>query len=227
MTAARTMILAKVSIVAAALLASVNGPASATIVTDPANDSLASFTGAKSPDIDVLSASATFDGSVFHLGGTLNGAIGTLPTSLYVFGVNRGAGTSNFANLGLPGVVFDTVVTLTGAGVLGGRDLAANAPLTLTGITVSIAGASFLITVPAADLPSRGFSPLQYQFNLWPRDTAAVATASGPAQPIADFAPDATNFVVSAVPEPRSLAMLGTGALGLAVVRLRRSTRPA
>src|SRR5689334_13147285 len=113
------------------LLAFLGTPAQATTVSDPAGDFIASFAGAKSPDIDVLSFSATFDGSTFHLGATLNGNIGTLPTSLYVIGFDRGAGTSNFAAIGHPGVVFDAVITMTGAGVTGGRDLVANTPIAL------------------------------------------------------------------------------------------------
>ncbi len=218
MTRARTIVGVKTVLVAATLIASAYGSASATVVSDPANDFLTSFAGTKSGDIDVLSASATFDGSTFHLGGTMNGIIGTLPTSLYVFGVNRGASTSNFASLGLPGVIFDAVITLTGTGTLGGRDLAANTALSLAGVSAKISGASFTIDVPLADLPSQGFTPLQYQFNLWPRDTA------GTPQPISDFAPNTTDFLASAstVPEPGSLAILGTGAFGLTLLRSRR-----
>src|SRR4051812_7973086 len=103
----------------------------AAVITDPANDFIASFTGTKSGDLDVLSTFATFNGTNFQIGGTLNAPVGTNPNALYVFGFNRGAATSNFAALGLPGIVFDTEITMTGAGVLGGRDLVANQPITL------------------------------------------------------------------------------------------------
>src|SRR5262245_56148059 len=89
-------------------------PATATTITDPGGDFIPAFSGTKSGDIDVISASVTFDGTVFHFSAALNGAVGTLPTSLYVIGVNRGAATSSFAAspVNLPGVVFDTVITM-------------------------------------------------------------------------------------------------------------------
>ena len=65
----------------------------------------------------MVSFSTTFDGTTFHISGTLNGNIGTLPTSLYVIGFDRGLGTPRFAAINEPGVLFDSVVTLTGNGV--------------------------------------------------------------------------------------------------------------
>lgn len=167
MTNATTMVRTRTAqLAAAAFVLLACGPAYATVVTDPANDFIPSFTGAKSGDLDVLSAFATFDGTSFHIGATLNGNVGTLPSSLYVFGFNRGAGTSNFAAIGVPNVIFDSVITLTGAGVTGGRDLVANTVLTLPAGSARISGPSFQIDVPASLLPSEGFSPLQYQVNL-------------------------------------------------------------
>lgn len=216
-----TMVRSKTALLAGALFALLAGaPAYATVVTDPANDFIPTFTGAKSGDLDVLSAFATFDGTAFHIGATLNGNVGTLPTSLYVFGFNRGAGTSNFAAIGLPNVIFDSVITLTGAGVTGGRDLVANTALTLPAGSTRISGASFQIDVPVSLLPSQGFAPLQYQVNLWPRDASAPA---GNGQ-IADFAPDAQDFPVSAVPEPWSISAIPAGLLALALFRRRRQS---
>ena len=189
-------------------------PLQATTITDAPNDFLATFTGTHSSDIDALSVFATFDGVTFHIGATVNASVGTLPTALYVFGVNRGAQTANFAQLGLPGVVFDSVITITGAGVTGGRDLAANAPLVLPPGAAQISGSSFQIDVPLALLPSLGLSPLEYGFNLWPRDASQVGDAQ-----IADFAPNSTVFTASAVPEPSSVLLLLFGAFTLVMVR--------
>lgn len=188
-------------------------PAAATTVTDPTGDFIASFMGTKSGDIDATSAFATYDGTTFHIGGTVNGTVGTLASSLYVFGFNRGAGTSNFAAIGAPGVVFDAVITLTGAGVAGGRDLVSNTAIVLPAGAASISGNSFAIDVPASLLPSQGFTPLQYQVNLWPRDALAAGNAA-----IADFVPDNSDFVVSAapVPEPWALSVFTVGLIGLA-----------
>ena len=43
-------------------------PSRATVITDPANDFIPTFTGTKSPDLDVLSVFATFDGAAFYSG---------------------------------------------------------------------------------------------------------------------------------------------------------------
>lgn len=204
---------------AVALLLSVSSvPAHAGAITDPANDFLATFTGTKSPDLDVLALSASYDGAVFHVVATVNGPVGTLPTALYVFGFDRGKGatTANFNSLGLPGVIFDEVVTMTGAGVLGGRDLAANAALTagqLASITRQIAGNTFTLDIPLAVVPGQGFTPGQYGINLWPRDSSQTGTAQ-----IADFAPNASNLLV---PEPATIAVFAAGLLGLRLARRR------
>ena len=199
----------------------------ATTVVDAPNDFISSFAGAHSPDLDVLSTFATFDGSTFHIGATLNGNVGTLPSALYVFGFDRGAGavTSNFAAIGLPGVIFDSVITMTGAGVTGGRDLVANAPITLPAGAAHISGPSFTIDIPAALLPSQGREFDAYGFNLWPRD-ASVAAGNGQ---IADFAPDNSDAIVSrvaAVPEPETYLLFAMGLLPVARA-LRRRKRQA
>jgi len=208
---------------AAAVAASIALPAGATTITDPVGDFIPAFSGAHSGDIDVVSASVTFDGTAFHFSAMLNGTIGTLPTSLYVIGVNRGAATSSFAAppINLPGVVFDTVVTMTGTGVTGGRDLITNTSLVLPAGSAHISGDSFELDIPLSLLPSAGFSPLEYGFNLWPRDVSVIADATH--TPIADFAPDDATFVATAVPEPMSVVLLGSGLLGLCLVQRRSS----
>ena len=209
---------------AAFLLTTVGPLANATTVVDPANDFIPTFAGAHSPDLDVLSTFATFDGSTFHIGATVNGAVGTLSSALYVFGFDRGAGTSNFAAIGLPGVTFDAVVTMTGTGVLGGRDLVANTPLIFPAGASHIAGSTFTIDVPGALLPSLGRQPDAYGFNLWPRD---ISVPAGNGQ-IADFAPDNSDAIVSrvaAVPEPEIYMLFATGLLGIAGVVGRRRSR--
>jgi hypothetical protein len=171
-----------------------------------------------SGDLDVLSAFATFDGAAFHIGATVNANVGTLPTALYVFGFNRGAANNNFASLGLPGIVFDSVITMTGAGVTGGRDLVSNTAIVLPSGSAHISGATFQIDIPLALLPSQGLTPLQYGINLWPRDASVVA---GNTQ-IADFAPNSSDFNASAVPEPSTLLLLSIGIAALTVFGRQR-----
>ena len=77
----------------------------------------------------------------------------------------------------------------------------------------------FELDIPLSLLPSAGFSPLQYGFNLWPRDISVTASATQ--TPIADFAPDNATFVATAVPEPMSVALLVSGVFGLCLLRRR------
>src|SRR3954447_7833810 len=87
--------------------------ATAGSITDPANDFIPTFAGTHDPSLDVLSFSTTFDGTTFHITATENGDIASFPTGRFVIGFNRGAATSNFAAIGLPNIVFDSVITLT------------------------------------------------------------------------------------------------------------------
>lgn len=203
----------------AALLLSASAiavPAHAGFITDPANDFIPTFGGTHNGSLDVLSVSATFDGTNFHISATENGNIAAFPTGLFVIGFNRGAETSNFAAIGLPGVVFDAVIILTSAGVPGGRDLVSNTAIVLSASDATISGSTFQISIPLSALPSQGLLPTQYGVNLWPRDTAVAAGNSQ----IADFAPNATDLIV---PEPVSLSLIATGLLGLGFVKRRRA----
>jgi hypothetical protein len=198
--------------------------ASATVVADAANDFLPTFAGTSSGDLDVLSAFATYDGVNFHIGATVNGTIGTSAASLYVFGINRGSGTAGFAANGVGGVLFDSVITMIGNGVTGGRDLVSNTPISLPAGAATITSSSFEIDFAGSLLPSTGFLPGEYKFSLWSRDSSLP---NGFGQ-IADFAPDNSVFVVSppptsTVPEPSSALLVAAGLLSLVVRRRSRA----
>ena len=116
-------------------------------------------------------------------------------------------------------MLFDSVVIVTPGVSTVVTDFVTNpvaTTVTLAAGATSIMGNTLQVEVPDVLLPSRGFSFDQYAINLWPR------SGLGNNNQIADFAPDDSNLSVS-VPEPASLALLGSGLLGVA--GLRRRTR--
>jgi hypothetical protein len=202
--------------------------ARATTVVDPAGDFLATYTGPHNGDMDVLSVSAVQNGTDVTLSATLNGAIGTTAGGAYVLGVNRGGGLP-LLTFGTPsvgaGVNFDAVAILLPAGGSFVDVLlpTAQAPTALS--TVTFSGSTLTAVIPLSMLPTNGFAPSQYLYNLWPRDGLNTSDNGQ----IADFAPNASSFTAN-VPEPGVWAMmvLGFGLLG-AVLRRRASLhwRPA
>jgi hypothetical protein len=184
--------------------------AQANAVADPAHDFLGSYTGPHDADLDVTSFSVVYESALhqFLIGATLDGSIDPSRAGLYVIGVDTGTGPVRpFAGLGEPNVIFNQaiVVQKTGAASVSGHNLAA-----------TISGDSFQVIVPLAFLPSTGFAPLDYGFNLWPRD------GLGANNQISDFAPQ--NALMTAVPEPAAWALMLAG-FGLVGATLRR--RPA
>ncbi len=201
--------------VLAAILTAFVVQANAAVITDPVGDFIPSFTGAKAADRDVVAASASYANGNFDFGGTFAGSVGSTAGTVYVFGINRGAGTARFGAIAT-GVLFDSVVIVTPGTPTVVRDLLTNTATTLATSATTISGNSLDVVVDGSLLPGTGFSLAQYTVNLWPR------SGLGNNNQIADFAPDNSNFGVS-VPEPASLALLGVGMVGLITIR-RRTT---
>jgi hypothetical protein len=207
---------------AAALVSLAAAPALAQTqtVSDATGDFLSGYTGPKLADLDVTSFSVSYDSAdkLFTLGTTFAGAITPGTAGFYVFGVNTGKGAIRpFGSIGQGNVIFDQaiVVQKDGTGSLGGKALDSN--------WIAIAGNILTVKVPLSLLPSTGFAPGKYGFNLWPR-----TGFSGNAQ-ISDFAPENATLA-AAVPEPASWAMLmlGAGAAGgMLRYRRRRQAIPA
>ena len=150
--------------------------------------------------------------AAFHLSARLAGAIDPSKAGLYVIGVNTGTGPIRpFASIGEGNVIFNQAIVIrkTGIGAVSGHALLA-----------TIAGDQFSVIVPLAFLPSTGFAPKNYGFNLWPRN------GTGKNSQISDFAPENRNL--ASVPEPATWAMMLAG-FGLAggALRLRRMRRHA
>lgn len=189
-------------------------------ITDTQGDFLATFGGSHaSTDLDVLAATVLYNAGTdtFTLKATLDGNVGSTATGLYVWGVNRGAGTAGFANsLGLNGVRFDRVILLNpnGTGTVAGAGA-------LPAGSVVVSGHTITATVSGALLPSTGFTnKLDYTFNLWPRDTAFAGVSA-----ISDFAPNNANFTAAPVPEPASMALMLAGLAAVGGIAARRRQR--
>lgn len=214
----------KIALAAATLLASTTVTSTANAQqTDAAGVFLPTYLGPQNADVDIISSQAFFDGTRLAFTATMRGAIGTTPGANYVFGLNRGAGTSNFANIGNPNVVFDATVLLRpGVGAL------------VTGSLIPdffyVNGNTISAVVPINFLPSLGLEPEDWKWSLWSRGLAPNGTQS-----IADFGPDNSTVSLTlgeipdsvfVTPEPASFAMVGIGMLGV-LAAARRRTRSA
>jgi hypothetical protein len=193
---------------------------SAGTFTDPANDFLNTFTtGPKNGDLDVRSGSFTFDGTNFTLTATEADTIGTTEGSVFVWGIDRGL-QQQFFGAFAPGVLFDVAIILnpnaTGS-VVDFSPTNPDAPINLPQGAITINGSTITAVVPLSDLPTRGFQPVNYQANFWPR---VGLNPQNNAQ-ISDFAPDNSD-IPAATPEPGAMLLLAGGLAALAFARRRR-----
>ena len=187
---------------------------------DARNDFIPSFVGPRNADLDVLTSEVTLQGSQFIFTAKLAGPVGVTAGSLYVLGLDRGAGTPRFPVIA-PGVLFDEVLAVTGGGVATVRDLIGGTATTLSAGATTISGDLITVSFPASLASSFGLTPSNYTWNLWPR------TGAGNDNQISDFAPDNSNVrvTVAAIPEPGTVALFGLGALWLITMRRRYSYR--
>ena len=83
-------------------------------IVDPMGDFVSTYVGPRGGAVDVVRTQVTFTGTEFVFSGTMNAPIGTTPQAFYVFGVDRGLGDkiANFAEFGVPQIVFDLGVVV-------------------------------------------------------------------------------------------------------------------
>jgi hypothetical protein len=205
------------SLLVALSLCYLPGGLTAAAIIDPAGDFINVYTGPVNGDLDVLRAEVFLDPAAGALRFTSTSAadIGTTPTGIFVWGINRGAGFANFANIGLPNIMFDAVVIITAGGGGFVMTLDNSIQTNLPSAAITINGPDISATAPLSLLPSLGLAPAAYTVNLWPRSAPIINQVDV----ISDFAPDDRNAAVTVVPEP---ATLGLSVLGLAILAYAR-----
>ena len=198
-------------------------PSAASAVSDPSDDFLPTFAGVHNGDLDVVAVNVTLDGSNLDFAATMNDVVGLTPGSVYVFGINRGQGTAKFGNIGAGGVFFDSTFVINQSSVGIVNDLINHTSTAISSVgAVKLLGSTISGVVPVSDLPSEGFSPSEYQYNIWPE----LGAANPGNTEISDFAPNNSDSAVSvAAPEPTTMSLVGGIALiAFGLFRRRKRT---
>ena len=185
----RAAVIGAAAIVFAGCSSSTSPESRPSFVSDPTGDFIPSFDGIKGADLDAKTMEVSYDGTTFDFNATVVGTVGTTAGSVYVWGVNRGAGTARFGSIAT-GVLFDFVVIVRPGGISSVRDFTLGTASDLPSSAVTITGSTIDVKVPASLLPPQGYAPAQFTSNFWPR-TGLVSNNQ-----IADFAPDNSNAPV-------------------------------
>jgi hypothetical protein len=204
-----------------AVLAGQAGAVRADIIHDAAGDfNLPFYTGVQTGALDVIRAGGQIEGNFLHLFATMAAPINSAPTGsipAFVWGIQTGPRPfpGPFANVGHPNVLFNNVFVQNAAGAVTNNAAAFG----------SVNGANVDLYVPLSAVPSTGYQPQAYLWNLWPRDLGAVAPNPNPIgnnYQISDFAP--SNAVAAFTsPEPVSVAVFG-GLVAIGGLVARRRT---
>ena len=97
--------------------------------------------------------------------------VGSTAGSLYVLGIDRGAGTSSFPVIA-SGVLFDEMLAVTGGGIATMRNLIAGTTTTLLAGATTISGDFLTVSFLTSLATSLGLQPSNDSWNLWQRTGA-------------------------------------------------------
>ena len=203
-TQLRRALTAGTLLAAGLLLAGSPGPARADEIPDPAGDILPTYTGVPLPGMDVVAHEVTFAGDRLIVYGRMAGPVAPTQTigGLYLFGIDRGLGTARFLGPAAPPVIgpnvlWDLIVRINPDGTGLVNNIVAGVITPLDPADIHIDGDEFTASVPLALLlPMATRPPLEWTYNLWPRN------GIGRNVQVSDLAPDDGNAPVQAVAEP-------------------------
>ncbi len=167
-------------------------PATGFRFTEAAGTWYKDYTGPQRPALSPVGAdgAATNALTSFTFTARMAGAIFDGGPNYYVWGFDRGSGSTKAAPFpDEPNVKFDAVMVVTADPAVGHLTgvinlLNGSPPQPVNPILP--AGDTIQVTFPASLLPSTGFSPSNYTWNLWPRS----GLGGTPAAQIAAFIPD-------------------------------------
>ena len=176
-----------------------NSPVTAPVITSfrfTANPGVfyKDYVGPQRPAVDPIGADGVFliASQTFVLAAQMAGPVFVGGPNIYVWGFDRGgasAGNAPFPDE--PAVKFNTVLAVTAnssSGTLtGSLNLLSGAPAQGVPV-VLVAPDTIQVGIPASMLPSTGFTPAQYRWNLWTRS----GSGGSPAAQIPAFIPDNT-----------------------------------
>lgn len=160
------------------------------LARDLQGDFLATYVGRRARDVDARRQEVRVRGDTFIFRARVDGRIGRTAGALYVWGVDRGAGTARFSSIGVTGVLFDWVLVVDLANGSSARDLITGVVTPIPTSAITVRDNRLAVRVPASALPSQGVATEAYTSNFWPR------VGLGNNNQIADFAPDNANVPV-------------------------------
>jgi hypothetical protein len=163
--------------------------------TESAGTFYKDYTGPQRPALSAIGADGIFSpgAQTITLVAKMAGPVFAGGPNFYVWGFDRGGASTGAAPFpDEPNVKFNAVVVVTadpanGSALTGVINLLdGSTPQTIA--PVLSAADTIQVTFPASMLPSTGFTPAQFVWNLWPRN----GLGGTPAAQIASFIPDNT-----------------------------------